>query len=160
MAFSLKRLARDEMDRVAVIHRTAFDERLPWLAGLHTPEEDRAFFRDRVFRECEVWGALDGEAVIGFIAFRPGWVDQLYVLPDRQRRGAGRTLVRLAQAASPELRLWTFERNLPARRFYEAEGFLAVERTDGSRNEAREPDILYAWMRPGHAQVCWTRVDT
>ena len=34
-------------------------------------------------------------------------------------------------------------RNLPARRFYEARGFLAIKETDGEENEAREPDVLY-----------------
>jgi hypothetical protein len=55
MSFTLRRLTRNEMERAAVVHRTAFDERLPWLAGLHTPEQDRAFFRDQVFVECDVW---------------------------------------------------------------------------------------------------------
>jgi GNAT superfamily N-acetyltransferase len=141
---SLRRLREEEMDQAAVIHRTAFDERLPWLAALHTPAEDRAFFRDRVFVECEVWGAFDGE-LIGFIAFREGWIDQLYVAPDRQRQGVGATLLQIAKAASSSLSLWTFQRNPGARRFYEKHGFAAVEQTDGSRNEEREPDVLYRW---------------
>ncbi|MDR3535923.1 MAG: hypothetical protein P4L71_05435 [Acetobacteraceae bacterium] len=43
------------LNQAAIIHRTAFDARLPWLAGLHTPAEDRAFFGDRIFAECQVW---------------------------------------------------------------------------------------------------------
>jgi putative acetyltransferase len=146
MEFSLRRLSQDEMDRVAIIHRTSFDERLPWLAGLHTPAEDRAFFRDRVFAAGEVWGAID-EDIIGFIAFREGWVDQLYVLPHRQNQGAGGALLHVAKAASPSLLLWTFQRNTLARRFYGRQGFVAVRETDGSDNEEREPDILYQWER-------------
>ena len=37
-----------------------------------------------------------------------------------------------------------------ARQFYEARGFIASEFTDGSRNEEREPDVLYVW-RAGKA---------
>jgi putative acetyltransferase len=148
VAFSLRQLSRSEMDQAALIHRRAFDERLPWLAGRHTPAEDHAFFRDRVFADCQVWGAVEPE-VIGFIAFRESAVDQLYVLPSRQRQGVGRALLRIAQAASPHLLLWTFQRNAPARRFYEREGFVAIRETDGSGNEEREPDILYEWRRPG-----------
>ena len=132
------------MDAASVVHRAAFDERLPWLAGLHTPAEDRAYFRDVVFAGCEVWGAWD-VALVGFIAFREGWVDQLYVLPQRQREGVGKRLLDIAKAASPGLSLWTFQRNAPARRFYEARGFTAVEMTDGAGNEEREPDVLYRW---------------
>jgi GNAT superfamily N-acetyltransferase len=134
------------MERAAVVHRAAFDERLPWLAGLHTPDEDRVYFRDQVFVQCEVWGAFD-EELIGFTAFRPGWVDHLYVLPCRQGRGVGSMLLSLSQQASASLRLWTFQRNIGARRFYEKHGFVAIQETDGTRNMEREPDVLYRWAR-------------
>jgi GNAT superfamily N-acetyltransferase len=141
MAIVLKRLTLDEMDQAAIILRTSFDERLPWLAGLHTPEEDRAYFRNHLFPACQLWGAANDD----IIAFRPGWIDQLYVLPNCQRRGAGDALLNLAKAASTSLQLWTFQKNAPARRFYEARGFVAIEETDGSTNEEREPDVLYRW---------------
>jgi putative acetyltransferase len=146
MIFSLRRLTLEEMDRAAFIHRTSFDERLPWLTGLHTPDQDRAFYRKRVFTECEVWGAADSE-VIGFIALRDGWINQFYVLPSHQGLGAGDALLRVAKAAFPSLHLWTFQKNTPARSFYEKRGFIAVKETDGSDNEEREPDVLYRWQR-------------
>jgi ribosomal protein S18 acetylase RimI-like enzyme len=92
-------------------------------------------------------GAIEDE-MIGFIAFRRGWVDQLYVLPHRQGEGAGGALLQVAKAASPSLMLWTFERNEQARRFYERHGFVAVRETDGSDNDEREPDVLYQWPAP------------
>jgi len=61
-----------------------FDHALPALAGLHTPKEDQWFLRERVFRTCEVWGAFEGAAMIGMLAFREDWIDQLYVLPKAQ----------------------------------------------------------------------------
>ena len=146
MACSVRHLSQEEADQVAMIYRAAFDERLPWLAGSHTSAEDRVFFRTRVFIECQVWGAVD-EALIGFIAFRDGWVDQLHVLPHHQRQGAGRALLQVAKAASASLMLWTFQRNTPARRFYEKQGFLSVKETDGSGNEEHEPDVLYRWQQ-------------
>jgi GNAT superfamily N-acetyltransferase len=115
--------------------------------GLHTPEEDRRFFRERVFRSCDIWGAFGGEDMTGIIAFRQDWVDQLYVLPDAQGRGVGTALLQIAQDAFDPLQLWTFQRNIPARRFYEARGFAQVRETDGSGNEEKEPDALYLWTR-------------
>jgi putative acetyltransferase len=146
-AASVRRLSLDDVDQVALIHRTAFDARLPWLAGQHAPAEDRWFFRHRVFRDCAVWGAGQ-DGLVGFIAFRDGWVDHLYVLPPWQGRGLGRALLDVAKTASPTLQLWTFQRNASARRFYERQGFAAVDHTDGSRNEEREPDVLYHWAAP------------
>ena len=143
----LRQLKLDDMDAAARVVRTAFDQALPSLAGLHTPEEDQWFFRERVVETCEVWGAFDGAAMRGIIAFREGWIDQLYVLPTAQRRGVGKDLLQVAQNAFDRLQLWTFQRNAPARRFYEARGFALIQQTDGARNEEKEPDALYLWTR-------------
>ena len=63
----------------------------------------------------------------------------------------GTALLDIAKAASPRLRLWTFQKNRAARVFYEKHGFAAIEETDGSSNEEREPDILYLWQRQSGA---------
>jgi GNAT superfamily N-acetyltransferase len=81
------------------------------------------------------------------LAFREDWIDQLYVLPKAQGRGVGRELLQVAQRSFDRLHLWTFQRNVRARRFYEARGFALVQETDGARNEEREPDALYLWTR-------------
>ncbi len=142
---TLRRLELAEMDAAARIHRAAFDQALPWLMGLHTPDEDRWFFRESVFRACEVWGAFDDAAMSGMIAFREGWIEQLYVLPAAQGHGVGTQLLRVAQRAFASLQLWTFQRNAQARGFYQSHGFVLVEQTDGARNEEKEPDALYRW---------------
>ena len=140
-----RQLGPGDAEAAAPVHRLSFDERLPWLAGLHTPDEDRRFFRDRVLRECTVWGAVAGEALVGIIAFRAEWVDQLYLLPQWQGRGLGGSLLEIAKRRERRLSLWTFQRNAGARRFYERHGFTAIELTDGSGNEEREPDVLFRW---------------
>lgn len=143
----LRQLALADMGAAAQVHRTAFDQAMPWLIGLHTPDEDRWFYRERVFPTCRVWGRFDRDALSGIIAFRDGWVEQLYVLPTVQGRGGGTELLDVAKSACERLELWTFQRNAPARRFYEARGFRLVEETDGARNEEREPDARYLWTR-------------
>jgi GNAT superfamily N-acetyltransferase len=99
---------------------------LPTLASLHTPEEDRWFFRERVFETCQVWGAFDDEAMTAMLAFREDWIDQLYVLPQAQGRGLGTALLQVAQNTFARLQLWTFQRNAQARRFYESRGFALI----------------------------------
>ena len=143
----LRQLALTDMGEAAQVHRIAFDRAMPWLVGLHTPDEDSWFYRERVFTTCRVWGRFDDGVLSGIIAFREGWVEQLYVLPAAQGRGVGTELLDVAKRASDQLELWTFERNAPARRFYEARGFALVEQTDGARNEEREPDARYLWTR-------------
>ena len=129
----MKRLVLSDAEAVARVHRASFDQRLPWLAGLHTPDEDRAYFAGVVFDQSEVWGSFDGDDLIGFISFRDNRIYHLYVLPACQGRGVGSALLALAQTRFSELELWTFQRNEAARRFYENRGFAAVERTDTLR---------------------------
>jgi len=138
------------MDDAARVLRLSFDNQYPWLTGLHTPDEDRTFFREILYPSCQIWGAI-AEGLIGIIAFRPGIIEQLYVLPNCHGRGAGSALLDVAMSQSERLELWTFQQNRRARRFYEAKGFVAMRETDGSDNEEREPDILYRWERPARS---------
>jgi GNAT superfamily N-acetyltransferase len=112
-----RRLQQSDMDEAARVHRAAFDNSLPRLAGLHTPDEDRWFYRERVFTGCQVHGAFEHGALAAIIAFRSDWIDQLYVLPEVQGRGVGSELLQVAKRAFDRLQLWTFQRNLRARRF-------------------------------------------
>ena len=145
--FILRRARGDESDAVAALFRLSKETAMPYLPELHTADDDRAFFRERVFAECEVWIAERDGALAGFCAFRAGWVDQLYVRPDVQRSGVGAALLRKAKDANARLQLWAFQRNVDALRFYAAQGFALVRTTDGSGNEEREPDALLTWER-------------
>nr|WP_283949779.1 GNAT family N-acetyltransferase [Limobrevibacterium gyesilva] len=116
------------------------------MPDLHTPEEDLWFFRERVFRDCAVW-VSEANGIDGFCAFRAGWVDHLYVHPDRHAQGLGSALLGQAMTAHRQLKLWVFQKNLRAIRFYEAHGFRLVRKTDGEDNEEHEPDALYEWRR-------------
>jgi GNAT superfamily N-acetyltransferase len=143
----LRPLALTDMGAAAQVHRAAFDHAMPWLAGLHTPDEDRWFYREHVLATCRVWGRFDADVLSGIIAVRDGWVEQLYVLPAVQGRGVGTELLDIAKRASEQLELWTFQRNALAGRFYEARGFTLIEQTNGTRNEEKEPDARYLWTR-------------
>ncbi|WJH42317.1 GNAT family N-acetyltransferase [Aliirhizobium terrae] len=131
------------------VFRSTFDQRLPWLASLHTPDEDRGFWQDHLFSTCEIWGAEQTGELLGVIAYRKEWVEQLYVLPAAQGQGIGMRLLDHAKAANDALSLWTFQRNADARAFYHGQGFAVVAETDGSGNEEREPDLLLSWRRIG-----------
>ena len=78
---SIRQLELADMDAAAGVHRRAFDHALPWLTGLHTSDEDRWFYRERVFTACQVHGAFEDGALAAIVAFRSDWIDQLYVLP-------------------------------------------------------------------------------
>lgn len=140
----VRRATADDMPAVAELHRTVISACLPFLPNLRSPEEDLRYFREHLLETCEIWVADEG-AIIGYVAFRDGWVDHLYVRPQAHGRGIGTALLACAIATLPTFHLWAFQRNAPAIRFYLARGLRAVEHTDGSRNEEREPNSRFVW---------------
>ncbi len=119
---------------------------LDFLPELHTVEEDRCFIAGTVLRDCAVTVAEADDRIVGFIAERDGWIEQLYVAPAAIGAGIGAALLADAMARNGALELWCFARNTAARRFYERHGFVAVEFTDGADNEAGAPDVRYRWV--------------
>jgi len=115
--------------------------------SVHSDSEVRDWVESTMLPNCDVWVASDPGQIVGVLALSPGWIEQLYVAPSHWRRGVGRLLVQHAKEHNPNgLALWTFASNVPAQRCYERLGFIAVERTDGSANEERAPDIRYVWI--------------
>lgn len=113
---------------------------------VHSDDEVRAWVSGLLLPTHEVWVATEG-AVVGMLALDHGWIAQLYVSPDHQRRGHGERLLRVAQSEHDELALWTFESNLVARRFYESHGF-TQSGAPSSDNEEGVPAVCYRWRRP------------
>lgn len=150
----LRRARQDEAAAVAGISRASRSHFLPFLPDLHSPQEDEVFFREQVFRTCEVWVAETNALLVGFCAFRTGWVDHLYLLPGCVGRSLGQSLLNEAKARHGHLQLWVFLHNSRAISFYERNGFTRVRETDGSGNEERLPDALYKWQRPVIHSVC------
>ena len=130
---------------IAVLMRTTFRVSLPFLPELHTATEDLAYIAGCLTDEDAVWVAEANGVIAGYIVFRNGWIEHLYVHPDHQGHGIGPTLLAKALEDGKPRQLWTFQQNGRARRFYEARGFRAVEFTDGEGNEEKIPDVRYLW---------------
>ena len=143
----LRPAATDEADNVAAIARKSREHFLPYLPTLHSFEGDKKFYRNRVFLECEVWVAEENQELVGFCAFKEGWVDHLYLLPEHVGRSLGENLLNKAKESQAFLQLWVFQRNIRAISFYERNGFRKVKETDGASNEEMTPDALYEWRR-------------
>lgn len=56
-------------------------------------DEQLGYFRDHVLPNCEVRIALDGPALVGFVAATSTRIHQLYVRVGSQRRGVGTALL-------------------------------------------------------------------
>ncbi len=120
---------------------------LPRVKRVHTNDEIHAWMREVVFPRRSIRIAQIGEEIVGFAARDGAWLEHLYLRPGWTGKGIGRELLDIivveARMVTPVLRLYTFQCNTGARRFYERHGFTAVEFGDGSTNEEGEPDVRY-----------------
>jgi len=72
------------------------------------------------------------------------WINQLYLAPGFVGQGIGKYLLDHAFKVLPRpIRLWAFQENDRAIKFYEKNGFYSVKYTDGEGNEEKCPDVLY-----------------
>ncbi|MGZ4450651.1 MAG: GNAT family N-acetyltransferase [Nocardioides sp.] len=147
----------DDLGALAALHVRAREAAYPHMPrGVHPPEEVRAWVSGWDLAEQDVWLAEDDAGVLGYARLHGDWLDDLYVDPTRQGSGVGSMLLDLATSLRPGgFCLWVFESNTPARAFYAHRGLVDLERTDGSGNEERAPDIRMAW--PGEDPLAFFR---
>lgn len=121
---------------------------LPYAPSPHTEVENRAWVREVLLPAGGVTLACNGEQICGVLAVSQAegvsWIDQLYLDPKLVGQGIGNILLQHAlQTLARPIRLYTFQANTGARRFYERNGFRVLEMTDGQGNEEQCPDVLY-----------------
>jgi GNAT superfamily N-acetyltransferase len=140
----LRRGEPEDATPIARIMRSTYD-RMDYIPRLHTHEEDLAYIGG-LFGEREIWVAENDDGVIGFAILSADELMQMHVTPGEQNAGIGSALLARAKERRPRgFSLWTFQKNVGARRFYERHGLEVVRLTDGAGNEEREPDVQYAW---------------
>jgi GNAT superfamily N-acetyltransferase len=139
----------DDGPAVATLYTAARAAAVPRMPPApHTPAEDVAFYSRRLTDDgVTTWIAeTDGE-ILGFALCTPTFLDAVYVRPDLTGRGIGSLLLDVVDATHPDgYELWVLESNLGARRLYDRRGLVEIERTDGSGNEEKSPDIRMAWQ--------------
>ncbi|MGW2016796.1 N-acetyltransferase family protein [Streptomyces sp. NPDC001927] len=125
----------------------SFAAALPTVRCAHQPAEVRDWFTRVLVPQYETWVAATDNTVVGVLVLNGAEMKQLYLDPAWRGRGLGDRFMSLAKGRQPDgLSLWTFQVNESARRFYERHDFVEAERTDGTRNDEREPDVRYVWQ--------------
>ncbi len=137
-----------DADPIAAVFLAARRAGMPWLPMLHSDPETHWWVRTTMLTTCAVWVAEEAGRVVGFAGLCAGVLAHLYVHPTAWGQGVGTRLLNTVRAASPDkLALYVFQRNVRARRFYEAQGFTLRALGTGATNEEREPDARYEWHR-------------
>lgn len=154
-----------DAEAIAELHaaswRVAYRGILPaaYLAG-PIDEERRRHWRAAMAAkrpEDVVLIAQDDGRPVGFIAIWragdpgfDGYIDNLHVRPDLRGNRLGRRLLvaavaQLRAAGSRSIYLWLFEKNAPARRFYETLGGRAEDRSVIEFAGARIAQVRFVW---------------
>lgn len=141
------------LDDAAAVAEVLCDSRrvhVPYAPMAHTDDDVRGWIAEVLIPGGGVHVAETEHQVVGMLAFsrdrEGGWIDQLYVRPGHTGHRVGAQLLRVAhERLDPPVRLFTFQANAGARRFYERHGYRALKSSDGADNEERCPDVLYEW---------------
>jgi ribosomal protein S18 acetylase RimI-like enzyme len=139
-----------DADGVADVYLASRKRFLPFAPLVHSDAEVRRWVADDLIPSAGVTVACRDGGVVGMMAVsrdaEAGWIDQLYVDPSAVARGIGTRLVeRAKRELGAPIRLYTFQANDGALRFYERHGFRTLAFGDGSGNEEGCPDVLCEW---------------
>ena len=116
---------------------------------VHPRETAHRWMQGRLEGDSTGWVAERNGAAVGYLVLTGYWLDDLFLDPGETGHGVGAALLDVAKAQRPDgLCLWVFETNEGARRFYRRHGLLELERTDGSTNAERAPDVRMVWPGP------------
>ena len=107
--------------------------------------EERADYGCWLLEHTSVTMIHNSSGVVGFLALEKHIIQALYIKKDFQGFGFGQAAIKFAQKQMVELRLWVFQSNIGAQRFYQRLGFQIVEKSDGEDNDYRLPDVFYCW---------------
>jgi GNAT superfamily N-acetyltransferase len=144
---NLRLATHEDLDAIARVFSPSV-RLLTFLPELHTPDEERWFMEHVLFPECKITVTEIGGAIISFMARADREIRLLHTHPAFIGRGAGKLLIEDAKVSGEqELYLWCFQANILARHFYERQGFIAAEFTNGQRNDEKTPDVRYVWTR-------------
>ena len=125
-------------------------------AMVHTRETTHRWMTSRLEAGSSGWVAERGGRVVGYAVVTGEWLDDLFLVPGETGQGVGRALLDVVKSGLPDgFCLWVFESNAGARRFYRRHGMVELERTDGSSNEERSPDVRMVW--PGRDPLAYLR---
>ncbi len=145
-----RRAADADASEISAVYLAAWKEFFTFTKSAHSDENVRKWIADYLISHTETHVALLNNSVIGMMSLTraetAGWIDQLYIHPRAVGLGIGSQFMERAKTmlGSP-IRLYTFQANTGARRFYERHGFTAIAFNDGSNNEEKCPDVLYEW---------------
>lgn len=144
----IRTATQEDSDAIAALCVASRKKHMPFVPNVHSVAEIHRWMREELIPNQNVL-VLEEHAVIKAMMATSeneagSWISHLFVEAQNVGRGYGSALLEKAVAELKKpIRLYAFQDNTAARRFYERNGFQAIQFSDGSTNEEKCPDVLY-----------------
>ncbi len=114
---------------------------MPFKKFRRTEVEELAYMKETAQR-CTLLVATDSGRILGFTAYDPTWMEQLFVLPEHYRQGIGSLLLNHVKKLVDVIHISVIRENTQALDFYKKHGFTFIEDIPNSNG------AHYVWERP------------
>ena len=134
--------------QAAVIHAISWKEShrsfcAPDFVEMHTPERQQGYIGNKMKGGSKFYMLIEDEP-IGIVSVKDGLIEDLYILPDKQKMGYGTKLLQFAIAQCTDTpTLWILENNANAKRLYHKMGFQETGRIHAITDGLAEIELSY-----------------
>ncbi len=131
----------------ATIHSVSWKEShkdfcMPDFIEIHSPERQLKYIRDKMNKGTRFF-MLAEEEPVGVVSVTDSLIEDLYVLPEKQKMGYGTRLLQFAVGqCSDTPSLWILENNENAERLYRRMGFTKTGRINAITDKLTEIEFV------------------
>ncbi len=131
----------------AAIHSISWKEShrdfcTPDFIEIHSPERQLKYIRDKMNHGTQFFMLIDEEPV-GVVSVTDSLIEDLYVLPEKQKMGYGTRLLQFAVGQCSGIpSLWILENNKNAERLYRRFGFTKSGRINAITDQLAEIEFV------------------
>lgn len=134
--------------QAAVIHAVSWRESHrsfcePAFVEMHTSERQQMYIQNKMNCGSKFYMMIEDEP-IGIVSVKENLIEDLYILPQKQRMGYGTKLLQFAmEQCTGTPSLWILENNSNAKRLYHKMGFRETGRKNVITDGLDEIELLY-----------------
>ena len=135
--------------QAAIIHSVSWKEShssfcAPDFVEMHTPERQQGYIQSKIDCGSRFFMLIEDDEPIGIVSVKDDLIEDLYILPQKQRMGFGTKLLQFAmEQCTDNPTLWILENNSNAKRLYHKMGFRETGRKNVITDGLDEIELLY-----------------
>ena len=139
---------RTNLFQAAIVHAVSWKDShssfcAPGFVEMHTPERQQGYIQNKMNSGSKFFMLIEDEP-IGIVSVKDALIEDLYILPQKQRMGYGTKLLQYAIGQCTDTpTLWILENNFNAQRLYHKMGFQETGRTNASSGGLAEIELSY-----------------